>query len=359
MNNYNELPSGRILDLMVKNVSRNDPLTIEEVGEIKTIRPLLSKEQWTKWLQYAREEKYNRSLKSSNQIINENTNIASSSPRIMSNPAKKISPPKVSPSKSNNSRGRHGNNVTTTSNIINSPPRLNQLSQNINNDDSFEIENNVAIIEDFVNQTTNSSPSPRLYPQTSISTPPRLNQSLHSDNNTPRLNKSSNNIVNSSFEILNNSNRIDIVTDINNTPRLNKSSSNIVNNSFDFHHINNESIHSPSKPFSPPKLYPSTKYRHKFNENSSTISTRKQSPTKSFPYFSPSASINKQRKYQMNQKSELDSESLFNNYDIDIHKAIALAHSTGTRIESIYSVAKCLMTFLEDENNDNIGSMGK
>lgn len=357
-NNEYELPSGRILDLMVKNVTRNDPLTIEEMDEIKTIRPLLTKEQWTKWLQFAREEKFNRSLlKTSNQIIQENTNIISSSPKMMSNPAKKISPPKLSPSKSNNSRSRSNNNDKINNNIINSPPRLNnQSSQNIINDDSFEIENNIAIIEDFVNNTMNSSSSSKVNFNTLLSSPPRLNRSIHSVNETPRLNKSSNN--NNKFGLNNNVNRIDIVNETNETPRLNKSLNNIVNNSFEIHNFIDETIHSP-KPISPPKLYPSTKYRHKLNENSSTKSAHKQSPTKSFPYFSPTKQMN-----QMNHKSELDCEKLINNYDIDrininIHKAISLAHSTGTRIESIYSVAKCLMTFLEDKKNDNIDNMGK
>lgn len=53
-------PRGRVLELMVKNVSRDAPLTKSEVAELQEIRGVLSKDDWQEWLVVARKEKYRR-----------------------------------------------------------------------------------------------------------------------------------------------------------------------------------------------------------------------------------------------------------------------------------------------------------
>jgi len=53
-------PRGRVLELMVKNVSRDAPLTQDEVAELQEIRGVLNKDDWQEWLTVARKEKYRR-----------------------------------------------------------------------------------------------------------------------------------------------------------------------------------------------------------------------------------------------------------------------------------------------------------
>ena len=74
---------GRVLDLMVKNVSKDDPLNPEEIKELKSYRSRLSNDQWRVWLQYARNEKTRRltlasiehqNINQRNQFVNNNSN---------------------------------------------------------------------------------------------------------------------------------------------------------------------------------------------------------------------------------------------------------------------------------------------
>ena len=53
--------SGRLLELMVKNVSPEDPLSQAEVEELRRARKSLDKQQWQEWLDTARDEMIARS----------------------------------------------------------------------------------------------------------------------------------------------------------------------------------------------------------------------------------------------------------------------------------------------------------
>jgi len=67
--------SGHILDLMIKNVSKNDPLNPTEIKELKEVRSKLTKDQWNVWLQHARNEKSRRLNDALNKNFIEEQNL--------------------------------------------------------------------------------------------------------------------------------------------------------------------------------------------------------------------------------------------------------------------------------------------
>lgn len=225
-----QLLDGRVLDLMVKNVSKDDPLSPEEIRELKSYRSRLSNEQWKVWLQYARNEKTRRLILASIEYQNTNqrneftnsTNNNFDNNDINNSPIKKqtITPDRTrktlanddmlaaiiqnqkncyNNSNDNNINEFQRNDVRYSPNIVQDDLNIvNDYSNNNNNNDNININDND--IDEYIHTNIESN-SKR-----------EITSSIKAGNMSPFFLSQSNN--HHHHNINNKSNKFDEITDI-------------------------------------------------------------------------------------------------------------------------------------------------